>query len=106
MRDGVACLTPNYFEELERRGADQLEKVISREDRNTLPGTLVMLKGTAFLEIVRYARDQKMDLIVLGTHGRGAPAHVLMGSVAERLVRKAPCTVMTVRNPRDEFIMP
>jgi len=55
---------------------------------------------------VRYARDEKMDLIVMGTHGRGAIAHMLLGSVAERVVRKAHCPVLTVRHAQHEFVMP
>jgi hypothetical protein len=44
------------------------------------------------------------DLVVLGTHGRGPVAHMLLGSVAERVVRMAPCPVLTVRHPQHEFI--
>ena len=42
----------------------------------------------------------------MGTHGRGAMAHLLMGSVAERVVRTAPCPVLTVRHPEHEFVVP
>jgi nucleotide-binding universal stress UspA family protein len=51
-------------------------------------------------EILRYARDQSIDLIVMGTHGRGFVAHALIGGVAERVVRRAPCPVLTVRRPQ------
>lgn len=52
-------------------------------------------------EILRYATDESIDLIVMGTHGRGVIAHALIGSVAERVVRRAPCPVLTVRqSPR------
>jgi len=54
-------------------------------------------QGSASVEIVRYAEDHDIDLIVVGTHGRGGLAHVLLGSVAEKVVRKAPCPVLTVR---------
>lgn len=50
-------------------------------------------------EIVRYARTHAIDLIVMGTHGRRGVAHALMGSVAEQVVRGAPCPVLTVRTP-------
>jgi nucleotide-binding universal stress UspA family protein len=60
--------------------------------------------GSACPEIVRYAIDRQIDLIVLGTHGRGAIGHVLLGSVAERVVRSAPCPVLTVRHPQREFV--
>lgn len=106
MMDGAAYLPPNYFEEIEKQAAEKLEEVISRNDRDQLTVTLVMRRGAAFLEIIRYARDQKMDLIVLGTHGRGALAHVLLGNVAEKVVRKAPCPVLTIRHPQHEFVMP
>ncbi|MES2788306.1 MAG: universal stress protein [Planctomycetota bacterium] len=106
MMDGVAYLPPNYLEEIEKWAAEQLEGVISREDRDRLGVTLVMRKGSPFLEIIRYAREQQMDLIVMGTHGRGALAHVLLGNIAEKVVRKAPCPVLTVRHPRHEFVMP
>ena len=56
--------------------------------------------------IVDYARQAGVDLIVMGTHGRGAVAHLLMGSVAERVVRTAPCPVLTVRHPEREFVLP
>ena len=56
--------------------------------------------------IVFYARDAAIDLIVIGTHGRGAIAQLLIGSVAERVVRLAPCPVLTVRNPEHEFVLP
>ena len=63
-------------------------------------------EGPTFLEILRYAKDNEIDLIVMGTHGRSGLAHVMLGSVAERIVRKAPCPVLTVRHPKHEFVMP
>jgi nucleotide-binding universal stress UspA family protein len=54
--------------------------------------------GQAAKKIVEYAADHDVDLIVMGTHGRGALAHLLMGSVAERVVRTAPCPVLTIRD--------
>ena len=61
---------------------------------------IVTLTGSPFVEIVRYAKEQDIDLIVMGTHGRGPIAHMLMGSVAEKVVRKAPCPVLTLTVPR------
>lgn len=54
--------------------------------------------------IVEYAETAGIDLIVIGTHGRGGLSHFLMGSVAERVVRTAPCPVLTVRHPEREFV--
>jgi len=62
--------------------------------------------GAAFLEIIDYAREKDIDLIVIGTHGRSGLMHVLMGSVAERIVRKAPCPVLTVKPEGHQFVMP
>lgn len=59
-----------------------------------------MESGVASSTIVTVAKRQKYDLIVLGTHGRTGVAHALLGSVAERTVRYAPCSVLTVRKPR------
>ncbi|MBI5760629.1 MAG: universal stress protein [Planctomycetales bacterium] len=66
----------------------------------------VLRRGTPFVEIVRYAKEANADLVVLGTHGRGGLAHVLLGSVAEKVVRKAPCPVLTVRPEGHQFVMP
>jgi hypothetical protein len=62
----------------------------------TVPVVAVSHRGDAAEEIVRYARLHGIDLIVLGTHGRTGVSRVLMGSVAERVVRTAPCPVLTV----------
>ena len=55
--------------------------------------------------IVEYAQSFPIDLIVMGTHGRQGAAHILMGSVAERVVRTAPCPTLTVRHPQREFVV-
>jgi nucleotide-binding universal stress UspA family protein len=66
----------------------------------------VVVEGSPKVEIVRYARTQAIDLIVLATHGRSGLAHVLIGSVAESVVRTAPCPVLTVRPEGHQFVMP
>jgi len=65
-----------------------------------------IVTGTPFIEIVRYARENQIDLIVVGTHGRSGLMHSLIGSVAERVVRKASCPVLTVRPEGHQFVMP
>lgn len=62
--------------------------------------------GRPFAEIIAYARENAICLIVMGTHGRGAIAHMLLGSTTEKVVRKAPCAVMTVRAADQAFVMP
>jgi len=63
-------------------------------------------EGSPFYEIIQYARSANIDLIVMGTHGHSGLVHVLMGSVTEKVVRKAPCPVLTVRHPEHEFVHP
>lgn len=90
----------------ERDAQKRLESLMSGGDRKKLQATLATRVGHPFVEIIRYARDQNVDLIVMGTHGRGAVGHMFLGSVAEKLVRKAPCPVLTVRHPQHEFVRP
>jgi nucleotide-binding universal stress UspA family protein len=61
------------------------------------PITTEIVTGTTAMAILEVARDRHVDLIVMGTHGREGMAHLLMGSVAEKVVRSAPCPVLTVR---------
>lgn len=53
--------------------------------------------GTDYVEILRYAQEEEIDLIILGTHGATGLEHALLGSVTERVVRKSPCPVLTIR---------
>lgn len=101
----VAAL-PGVHEEMERQARERLDQQLSAEERTRYRAEVVLRMGSPFVEIIRYAREEKVDLIVLGTHGRGAIAHMLLGSVAERVVRKAPCPVLTVRRATHEFVMP
>ena len=76
----------------------QIEQRLTEEDRRDLRALpVVRTSNTPAEEIVEYARDHHIDLIVMGTHGRRAVAHLVVGSVAERVVRTAPCPVLTVR---------
>lgn len=92
---------------VETAATRQLVDRLTDDDRQTLHAVPVIRKSdTPAEEIVRYAKDERIDLIVMGTHGRKAVAHLLMGSVAERVVRTAPCPVLTVRHPEREFVLP
>jgi nucleotide-binding universal stress UspA family protein len=65
----------------------------------------LIVHGTPFLEILRTAREKEAGLIIVGTHGRTGLDHVLFGSTAEKVVRRAPCPVLSVRLPGKEFKM-
>lgn len=81
---------------------EHLLKIMATRDFTELKPAFEVRTGTPYLEIVRYAKDRNVDLIVMGTHGRGFVAHAVMGSVAEKVVRHAPCPVLTVRHPHPE----
>lgn len=84
----------------------RLDEMLTDEERESLHAVVETRVGHPFLEIIRYAKGHDVDLIVLGTHGRGAIEHMLLGSVAEKVVRKAPCAVLTVREGQTQFAMP
>jgi nucleotide-binding universal stress UspA family protein len=93
----------NYMDACKRQLKELTERVVAQDHPAT---TSVLRTGTPFLEIVTAARELDSDLIVVGTHGRTGLAHVMIGSVAEKVVRKAPCPVLTVKHPEHEFVMP
>lgn len=90
----------NIEQDLAERGAQQLTELAQRE----LPGvqykTLVE-NGIAEGEITRVAETEQVDMIVMGTHGYGGIKHLLLGSTTERVIRSAPCPVLTVRGGED-----
>ncbi|RMF87095.1 MAG: universal stress protein, partial [Nitrospinota bacterium] len=65
--------------------------------------TPLVYMGKAYEEIIETAKSHDVDLIVMGTHGRTGLAYVLLGSVAEKVVRLAPCPVLTVKHPEHKF---
>ena len=82
-----------------REGArEHLLTILAPGDRIALNPQFFVRAGTPAAEIVRFASEHDTDLIVMGTHGRGLVGHMVMGSVAEKVVRTAPCPVLTVRN--------
>ena len=71
-----------------------------------LRATHEVVEGKPFVEIVRLAREQKIDLIIMPTHGRTGLSHMIIGSTAERVVRKAPCPVLVLRDDQRQFVHP
>jgi nucleotide-binding universal stress UspA family protein len=66
--------------------------------------TVTALLGSVYPELLRYAQTRDIDLIVIGTHGPDGVSHLLLGSIAEKLVRRSPCPVLTVRHPQHGFV--
>ena len=91
----------------EKAAQRQLDATVREDDRRELGAKAILQRQTGPAQgIVAYAESANIDLIVMGTHGRGGWSHLLMGSVAEKVVRTAPCPVLTVRHPEHEFVRP
>ncbi|HHT9119558.1 MAG TPA: universal stress protein [Candidatus Hypogeohydataceae bacterium YC41] len=85
-------------ESIEKVKKDLADSVL-KEAKGKLDVETIVTMGIPAVEIINAARQKGIDLIVMGTHGRTGIAHVVIGSVAENVVRKAPCPVLTVRHP-------
>src|SRR5262245_23659263 len=91
---------------LEDAVRERLLKILTPREQVEFKPIFECRSGAPAAEIVKYAKEADVDLIVMGTHGRGFVAHVVLGSVAEKVVRTAPCPVLTVRNAQHEFVVP
>ena len=102
----VSFAVPEMQKNLEERAWRDLRALVADDDRAfpIVPAVLtcVNIPNT----IVDYAKTHQIDLVITGTHGRGPIKHLLMGSVAERVVRTAPCPVLTVHAKERDFIAP
>jgi nucleotide-binding universal stress UspA family protein len=90
--------SPATETEAKRYWQRQLESI--RPVDTSIPVQHVLLEGDPADEIVRFCRDAGIDLVVLGTHGRTGVERLLMGSVAEKVLRDAPCSVLVVKLPK------
>lgn len=86
----------NPYEQISRQAKDALADLPS-PDQSALPVRRVVRLGYAAETITSYARNEGVDLIVFGTHGRTGLSHLVLGSVAEKVVRTAPCPVFVAR---------
>jgi nucleotide-binding universal stress UspA family protein len=87
------------FQDLEAAVTRDLEGYLARVTTAGLEGEMVVVYGVPFQEIIDTAKARQVDLIIMGTHGRTGLPLVLLGSVAERVVRLAPCPVLVARQP-------
>ncbi|MDR4499428.1 MAG: universal stress protein [Candidatus Scalindua sp.] len=84
----------------------KLLECVPEEIRSDMKIEAIVVQGIPFVEIIKTAKDNEVDMLVLGTHGRTGLAHMMLGSVSEKVVRKAPCPVLTVRSSNQKFVMP
>ena len=66
----------------------------------------VIVQGTPLKVILECAKKHNIDLLTMASHGRKGISHMLMGSLAEKVVQMAPCPVLTIKHPEHEFVLP
>lgn len=102
---GLAMLpTQEIMNSLRKASEDGMAKVISQHDVSGVDIRQVVREGVPFREVCDYATKESVDLVIVGTHGRSGLTHLLLGSVAERVVRSATCPVLTIHWNEHEFI--
>lgn len=109
--EGAAVQIPrgireNVLDERRKKFPEQFRIVLPEYLRKSLKVEEVLRIGVPFLEIVKAAKEKEVDLIVMGTHGRTGLSHVLIGSVAEKVVHHAQCPVLTIKHPQYRFVAP
>jgi nucleotide-binding universal stress UspA family protein len=92
-------LTTEMLSAVQSAARTALEALVARTQRPGVVVDAVLRQGPAWSEIDEVAKEAHVDLIVMGTHGRRGIARALLGSVAEKVVRTAPCPVLTVHGP-------
>lgn len=104
----VAGLAPvELQQEIERSGRQQLDRFVTEADRRELHAVSVLrVNNSTAKEIAEYAKEAAIDIIVVGATGRGAIDRMLMGSVADKIIRRSPCPVLAVHHPEHEFVLP
>jgi len=103
---GISLEMAERLDHIRQAAQESLGKLLDAEWAEGRTVVEAVEVGVTFVEILQYAKREEIDLIVIGTHGRTGLAHALMGSVAERVVRKSPCPVLTVRPEGHQFVMP
>ena len=90
---------PSVNAEWDTKAKEELEKLGEQEIPEGVKVSTIIKTGKPFLEIIDTAAEENIDLIIIATHGHSGVEHILFGSTAEKVVRKAPCPVLTLREP-------
>jgi universal stress protein A len=101
MGDMTTGVPVTALDALETEAHQLLQASLDRVQHAGLQGDCLLVQGTPTHTIVETAGEQEVDLIIMGTHGRTGLAHVLLGSVAEHVIRQAPCPVLVMRKTMD-----
>jgi len=97
----ITLPTVNF--EMDRRAKEELEKLAENEITELVDVTTIIKTGKPFVEIIETAKEEDADLIIISTHGHSGVEHILFGSTADKVVQKAPCPVLTIREPIKGF---
>jgi nucleotide-binding universal stress UspA family protein len=89
--------------EMDKRANEELDKLAEKEIPSDVTVKKIIKTGKPFVEIIETAAEEDVDLIIIATHGHSGVEHILFGSTAEKVVRKAPCPVLTLREPAKGF---
>jgi universal stress protein A len=95
---------PSMDLEMDKRAMEELDKLAEQEIPSEIKVKSIVKTGKPFIEIIETADEQDVDLIIIATHGHTGMEHILFGSTAEKVVRKAPCPVLTLREPIKGFL--
>jgi len=90
---------PSIDAEIDKRAYDELLSLAKTEIPTEVKCKCIIKTGKPFLEIIETANEEDIDLIIIASHGHTGVEHILFGSTAEKVVRKAPCPVLTLRDP-------
>ena len=95
---------PSVNAEWGERAKEELENLAKTEIPEGVNVKTILKNGKPFMEIIDAASEEDVDLIIIATHGHTGVEHILFGSTAEKVVRKAPCPVLTLREPVKGFM--
>jgi len=94
---------PSVDFEMDKRASEELNKLAHKEIPGDIKVHPIVKTGKPFIEIIETASEENIDLIIIASHGHTGVEHLLFGSTAEKVVRKAPCPVLTLRDPFKGF---
>jgi len=95
---------PSINTEWDIKAKEELDKLADTEISNAITVKTIIKTGKPFIEVIETASEEDVDIIIIASHGHSGMEHILFGSTAEKVVRKAPCPVLTLREPKKGFM--
>jgi len=100
-----ALSVADLVEDMQKSAWQEMDKWVAEVSKQLKDAEKMVVRGVPYVEIIKTAKEKSVDLIVIGTHGRTGIDHMLFGSTAEKVVRKASCSVLTVRIAGGEAVI-